>query len=88
MVLIALKDEEGKLTFLVNPDLRNMVQPEDLAYLEELLRDFQERTELHPEALFKQLSSLGVGPLVTQDAGSSIADRPALLELCSRFVQF
>jgi hypothetical protein len=41
----------------------------------------------HPAALFKQLSSLGVGPLVTQEVGSNISNHPLLLILCSRFVK-
>jgi hypothetical protein len=84
--MLVLEDEQGKLRFLVHPQWRGMVSGKDLSYLESLFKDFVERTKLHPEALFKQLSSLGVGPLMTQEAGTHISDHPALLELCSRFV--
>jgi predicted component of type VI protein secretion system len=69
-----LRDQEGNLSFLVHPELRTIVQSEVLAYLESLLGDFLERAKLHPETLFKQLSSLGVEPLVTKEAGTSISD--------------
>jgi hypothetical protein len=82
-----LQDEKDKLRILVHPDLRTVVPEGDLEYLEAVLPDFLERAKLHPEALFKQLCSLGAGPLVTQKVGSSISDHPPLLKLCSHFVQ-
>jgi hypothetical protein len=82
-----LEGEEDELRFLVHPDLRTVVAENDLPYLDSLLRDWVERTKLDPAALFKQLCSLGVGPLVTQEVGSSISDCPPLLYLCSHFVQ-
>jgi hypothetical protein len=82
-----LEDGKGCLRFRVSPDWRSIVQPEDLEYMDSLLRDFLERAKEQPAALFKHLSSLGVGPLVTQEAGELIADHEPLLELCSRFEQ-
>jgi hypothetical protein len=87
IVLFALWNEEGSLTLLVHPDLRSVVMKDDQAYFDSLLPDLVERSRLHPLALFKQLCSLGLGPLVTQEAGKSISDHPALLVLSSRFVQ-
>jgi hypothetical protein len=58
------EDEKGKLRFLAHPQWREMVSGKDLSYLESLFEDFVERAKLHP-ALFQQLSSHGVGPLVT-----------------------
>jgi hypothetical protein len=85
--LLALRGEEGSLRFLIHPELRTIVQGQDLAYLESLLRDFQKRAKLHPEALFKQLSSLGIGPLVPQGVGSNLSEYPAIQTLCSKFVE-
>jgi hypothetical protein len=76
-------NEEGNLRFLVHPDWRTLVEKEDIDYIDSLLLDFLERAKVHPEALFKQLSSLGVGPLVTQELGSRTSDHPLLVELCS-----
>jgi hypothetical protein len=68
VVALVLREQNGSLRFLVNPKLRTIVRTEDLAFLESLLQDFTERAKLHPAALFQHLSSLGVGPLVTQIA--------------------
>jgi hypothetical protein len=87
LVLLALKDDRGGLRFLVHPDFRNLVLTADLAYVEDLLDDFLGRAKKEREALFKQISSLGVGPVVTQEVGSDLAEYPAIESLCSRFVQ-
>jgi hypothetical protein len=87
VILLVLEDEEGSLRFLVHPELHVVVTDNDLSYIESLLKDFLERAKENPAALFMQLSSLGVGPLVTQETGSNISDHPTLMNLCSRFVQ-
>jgi len=86
IILLMLKDEDGNVRFLVHPELRAVVQREDLAYIKSLLRDFKERAGLHRHALFRQLSSLEVGPLVTHEVGASPSDEPSSLAACSRFV--
>jgi hypothetical protein len=85
--VLVLEDDIDKLRFLVHPELRAVVAGNDLSYLESLLQDSVERTKLDPAALSKHLCSLGVGPLLTQQVGTSISDHPVLLELCLRFVQ-
>jgi len=85
-VLLALRDPEGKLRFLVHPGMRALVQDKDWTYFEALLIDLPKRALLHPEALFKQLSSLEMGPLVTQAVGDDLAGNPVLQELSSTFV--
>ena len=87
VILLAVINQEDDLRLLAHPDLRTIVQGRDLDYIEALLPDFLERAQLHPSALFKHLSSLGVGPLVTREVGVSFADRPPLQELSSGFVQ-
>jgi hypothetical protein len=82
-----LKDARGGLRFLVDPYWSTVVGFVDVEYIESLLRDFVERAMERPSALFKQLSSLAVGPLVTQETGEQISDHRALFELSSRFVQ-
>lgn len=82
-----LKDEHGGLRFLTHPELRTIVQREDLVYIEALLQDFLGRSKQDPSVLFKQISSLGVGPLVTQEAGPSLSEYPFIQELSSQFVQ-
>jgi hypothetical protein len=75
VILLVLRDERGNLRFL------------DLDYIESLLLDFGERAKQHPDDLFKQLSFLNVGPLVTKEVGSSLSDFPAIQKLSSDFVQ-
>ena len=72
---------------MVHPELRAIVQPEDIGYVQALLQDFLERAKLDPNALFKQLCTVGIGPMVTGDIGTELADRPLLLELSSRFAE-
>ena len=86
IILIVLRDGEGNLRFLLHPDLHLIVQQEDLEHIRSLLEDFLERAKLEPAALFKQLSSLGVGSLVTQEVGSNLEDDPSLKELSLKFV--
>lgn len=86
-VLIVFEDATGGLRFLVDPDWRAVVQAEDVEYLGALLRDFLERAKEQPAALFSQLSSLNVGPLVTEATGENITEHPDLQHLSSRFVQ-
>jgi len=87
IILLVLKDSRGHLRFLVHPEWLMIVTPEDADYIESLLGDFIERAKLHPEALFRQLSSLGVGPLVTHMVGREISEHPRLAELSRRFVE-
>jgi hypothetical protein len=82
-----LRDGEGNLRFLLHPDLHSIVQQEDREYIQSLLADFLERAKREPAALFKQLSSLGAGSLVTQEVGSNLEDDSSLKELSSRFVE-
>jgi hypothetical protein len=80
------KDASGSLQFLVDPGWRSIVCERDLEYIGSLLHDFLGRSKEQPAALFEQLSSLDVGPLVTQETGVRISDHPAIAELTSRFV--
>jgi hypothetical protein len=81
-----LKDGAGRLHFLIDPGWRAIVQAKDVKYIESLFTDFLERAKERPTVLFEQLSTLAVGPLVTQETGEQIADHPALFDLSSRFV--
>jgi hypothetical protein len=82
-----LREDENGLRFLIHPEMRSIVQAEDLNYLESLLNDFVERGKIYPAPLFKQISSLGVGPLATHECGSKLSDHPSLKELSVHFVE-
>jgi hypothetical protein len=62
-----------------------MVHEEDFPYVDAMLRDFIQRSAEQPRELFRQLSSLGVGPLVTQQAGSDFEDHSAVRERVAEF---
>jgi hypothetical protein len=85
-VLLVLIGEDEKVRFLIHPGLRTVVQEEDLDYIEALLLDFQERAKQHPTEFFKQIASLGVGPLVTQEVGSNLVECPSMQNITSQFV--
>jgi hypothetical protein len=87
VIVLVLRDKDRGLRFLVHPELRKVVQGKDFVFIESLLLDFSERAKLHPAALLKHLCSLGVGPLVTQEAGSDISEYPPIKELSSRFLE-
>jgi hypothetical protein len=86
-VLLVLSNEKCRLRFFVHPDWRTFVQCDDLNYIESLLLDFSERAKSHPDALFKQLCNLGVGPILTQEAGANLDDYPSLRRLSSEFIE-
>jgi len=86
IVLLVVSRMEG-LRILMHPQMREIVQNDDQIYIGSLLRDLTERAKLSPDALFKQLTSLSVGPLVTQKAGFVVEDDLPLGELVSAFVE-
>jgi len=87
MIPLVLEDADGSLRFLVHPEWRRIVELKDLDYFESLPRDFIQSAQLHPQDLFKQISSLSVGPLLTRARGKDISDHPDLLIHCSGFVE-
>jgi hypothetical protein len=87
VLLIALRNEDESLRFFIHPEWRTLVQQEDLTYIEDLLRDFLDRAETDSEDLFKQITSLGEGPLTTQEVGLSLDDHSVHQQLLSGFVE-
>jgi hypothetical protein len=85
--MLVLKSEDESLQFFIHPKWQTIVHEEDLAYIEALLQDLLDRAKMYPGDLFKQLTSLGVGPLTTQEVGFILDDHPFLLELLSKFVE-
>jgi len=86
-ILLVFEDANGGLYFFVHPNWRSLVQPRDLKIVSDLLVDFLERADKQPADLLTQLSSLGVGPLVTRESGERFSDYPQLLESLSQFIQ-
>ena len=86
LLLVSLYDRD-RMRILIDPDWRTLVHEEDLKYLESLFRDLAERAKEDPLALFKQLSSLSVGPVITQfrstAPGGGLRNEPP----CERFIE-
>ena len=70
VVIVFLVHPSSTLSVLHHRDWRNIVRTEDQEYIQALMDDFRERARRDPEALFRQISSLSVGPLVTYSIGS------------------
>jgi hypothetical protein len=68
-VLLLVQSRAHGLRFYVHPKLLNLIHPDDRAYFESLLEDLLERATRDPDRLFQQMSTLGVGLLVTQESG-------------------
>jgi len=69
-LLLIMLHENKEVQILVNPDWRTLIQEQDLDFLEELFGSFIKRASEDPLALFEQLTSLSVGPIVTKCAGT------------------
>lgn len=85
--IIALVTSSGdnEAGIRVHPEWEKIVQLRDRDYLESLYRDFNYRIKFDPDALFRQLSNLGVGPLVARYTGSDLNEYPAYRGLMSWF---
>lgn len=79
-------DEPAGLRLLVHPELQSGIAIEDREYFDSLLKDFVERAQTQPAALFRQLCSLAVGPLIVSLTGPALVEHPHLLSHCARFV--
>lgn len=75
------------MRLLVHKELSSIVQAEDWDYLQSLLQDFKKRAKTDAASLFKQLSTLSVGPLVTKIVGEKLMDYPALQAHMSSYLE-
>ena len=76
----------GQFEILASHNLRLAVRHDYLRYMTDLLEDFHERAKQDPAALFRQLSSLSIGPLVTHKVGTCGVDDAYLASTCLGFV--
>ena len=86
LILIFSAEDDGRSEVRVHPDWAELVSPCDIAYFQSLLPDLKVRADQDSEGLFKQLSSLGVGPLVTLVTGCDMRSDPALWDLFQSFL--
>lgn len=87
VLLFAIKDRAG-LRLYAHPALGQQISDRDRHYVEELVKDLVQRSKQDPEDVFRQLSSLSVGPLITDESGwvegqSSLASTYPDFSLCT-----
>ena len=89
IIIVFLGSAGGALRVLSHRDWRDMVREEDVEYVGNLMEDFRERARLTPDALFRQVASLQVGPVVTCAVGSDsdLQTQLGLLDLCENMVE-
>lgn len=68
VVLLAIKDAKA-LAIYVHRAFEDKTSEHDRSYVQELLPDLVQRSRCSPGAAFRQLASLSVGPLITEEVG-------------------
>ena len=86
LLVFALKDESDELFMCIHPQWQHIVMHEDSAYIRELLSDLKQRAEDAPVDVFKQLSTLSVGPLIARGTGLLESINPFLCNQCNEFI--
>jgi hypothetical protein len=76
--LVALESPGGELGLFIRPDWESFVPVVDHQFIQSLLVDLKDRLSYEPSAVFEQLSTLDLGPLVTCEVGSLASDDPEL----------
>ena len=66
VLLLATKNDAG-LKLYAHRTLMRQILDKDQEYVRDLLKDLLQRARTFPDEVFKQLSGLSVGPLVTAE---------------------
>ena len=85
--LIAHSQKPAQLSLFLNSVWREFVPEEDTEYIESLIEDLPERARIDPEGLFRHLSSLHVGSLITAEARSVSFREDALPHVPAEFTR-
>lgn len=73
LILLAIKEDAGLKLYTLRA-FSEQISEHDQEYISELLEDLSRRGKMFPNQVFKQLSDLSVGPIVT--------DSVSWIELC------
>lgn len=68
VILLAIKDVKA-LNFYIHRAFEQRTAGQHRKYMQQLLPDLVDRSRHSPEAAFRQLASLSVGPLITDEVG-------------------
>ena len=86
IIAVLIMPAEDGLLLLVHPNWKQLIASEDDSYLQALFDDLKERAIVDPDGVFKQVSFLSVGPLITHATGT--VARADLLERWKGFCEF
>jgi hypothetical protein len=85
IIIFLMYTPHSALRLLLSPEWQQVVRPVDHPYIAAILEDFHRRAEADPDGLFKQASSIAVGPLITYDRGVALEDDADLHALSLSF---
>ena len=89
IVLLFLRTSSGALRVLSHRNWQNIVRPGEMEYVRELMDDFRVRARCSPDALFRQVASLSVGPLRTFGVGDHFnIGTQTMIDICRNMVDF
>jgi len=80
IALFTLESRFGHLEIRVRKSWEQIVRSADREEMRSLLDDFKKRSAIDPPLLFKQASSLSVGPLIAHEVVSNIEGVPHIAE--------
>lgn len=86
LILSAFLDADAQIDYYVHPKWPRLIRARDEFYFVQLFRDLLLRSVQDSEGVFRQLSSLSVGPLVCRLSGSATAVQSALRAQCRDFI--
>lgn len=86
VILIAMGyPQEGWIQLKERRGWRESVREQDQAYVSAVLRDIVKRTSLEPQVVYRQLSELSIGPLVTHKTGTNLHSDKEVLAISLGF---
>jgi hypothetical protein len=83
--VLLVEHASGSVLLFAAPGFRAIVEADDLPFLDRLLKDFSARSAEGPAELFRQVSALSMGPIVTQQVGVLVAEREHIESCCAGF---
>lgn len=86
-MIVLLVESAESFNVFVDPNWQEVAETSDHDYIGAILADFKNRAKIDAKALFRQASSLSVGPLVTSEVGTFQLNDPSWTDLLSRLVE-
>ena len=87
VIVFAQRSPKLGLAIAVDPRWSASVLTQDAPEVAELLKDLAIRAKTDPDALWRHISSLNWGLLVTGECGRDLPDQLPILQILNRFEQ-